>query len=642
MRIRTKITLIVCSLIVVLMASLGIVIFMMSASIIDKDSETLMITQLDRVQENIDLLLRIIGLETDALSLDKRVETFLKGQLEVREMNRYLTEMMRRKNEREDYYMDLFIINTEGRIIASCMESAMNLDLSQREYFKKSVGTQETVTSDILVAKSNGQMIVNTVTPVRDLKGRVLGYAATAVYAEYFSKLVSGLKLGQNGYYAIVDSNNIVLSHPDNALVGKPSHFNIGHGSFNPDNSSNKFIKRKERISESLMEIQVFKLVKNNNWILIAALPGDEMYRHSKSLMYSLFIIGFAALSIAVMIGIYVTNRISLPIEAMTRYMDVISRGNMMVNKSISDSIEILKKNYEDIDQEKLDEGVKYHNNDEIGRFKKAFQAMSKSQWAVLRKFENESRNMVQASEKLAKSIDEISVGTGRFISTLSHDLKNAVSVIKGYAKGLKLGVVESEADVKEFLDGIYSRAEELESVIYDVLDSAYEAQARIRIRREPVSLKEYTAELAESAKQYAENSGVTLICNINIKDAMIMIDRTKIRRVWNNLVSNGIKYLKPDGKITVSIVQEAEEVILSVRDEGIGIDDNEIGSIFNMFYRGSNVEQSGYGLGLYISKSIVEAHDSRLHVYSEKGRGSEFWFSLKVNPYTASTHPSG
>ena len=155
--------------------------------------------------------------------------------MSTREINAYLSDLLMKKNQSDNYYMDLFVMDMSGHIVASCMPVAMNIDLSSREYLKESVRKKETITSDILISRSNKALIVNTATPIMNEEGQVLGYAGTAVYADYFSDVVKGLELGQTGFYAIVDSNNMILSHVNRSLIGKPSIYDVTKELFSRD-----------------------------------------------------------------------------------------------------------------------------------------------------------------------------------------------------------------------------------------------------------------------------------------------------------------------------------------------------------------------------------------------------------------------
>ncbi|MBE6068516.1 MAG: hypothetical protein E7211_12610 [Clostridium lundense] len=630
MKLRTRITLIICTMIVILMVSLGAMLYFKSVSIINKDSETLMISQLDRVQENIDLLVNMNKLETNELALDKQVEAFLSGKADPSDINKYLLNLMNAKNKVYNYYMDFFIIDKSGHIIASCIPSAINVDLSSRDYFIQSSRTKSTVTSDILVGKANGQLIVNTASPIINLKGELLGYAGTSIYAEYFSKLAENLTLDKNGYYAIIDSNDLVLSHPNKDLIGKEFPFNINHKSF--EGSSENLIKQRINIASKEKEFQIFKLMKNTNWILVASLPAKDMYYKSKSFLYSVILISIIALIFSLLIGIYVTNKISTPIVATTEYLNTISRSNSIIGKSISESIEILKSSYKEADDSNPYVEIKDNKYDEIGRFQKSFKDAKKTFYILLRRFEKESDQLIKSSEQLALTIEDISNGTGKFISTLSHELKNSITVIKGYSMGLKAGVTQDEAVKAKFIDEIYNRTEEIETIISDVLDSAYEANKDITLHKERLDLKNFALELAADAREYAKNKGLNLQGYIDIDDGILNIDKVKIKRVWNNLVSNAVKYSEAGSTVIIRISKQSNMVKFQVQDEGIGINEDDMQKIYNMFYRGTNVKQKGYGLGLFISKSIVEAHGGQLNAKSELGKGSVFSFSINVD----------
>lgn len=630
MKLRTRITLIICTMILILMASLGTIIYIKSVSIIDKGSETLMISQLDRVQEHIDLLVNINKLETNALALDKKVESFLSNKIKSFDINSYLSDLMDKKNEMYNYYMDFFILDKSGHIIASCMPSAMNIDLSKRNYFIQSVNTKSTVTSDILVGKANGQLIVNTLSPIINLKGELLGYSGTSIYAEYFSKLAENLTLGQKGYYAIVDSRNLVLSHPDKDLIGKEFPFSIDHK--NLKKSKEKLIKQTVNINGKEKEFQILKLMKNTNWILLASFPKKDMYYESKSFLYSVLITTIIALILAMFIGVYVTKRISVPIVTMTEYLDIISKGNSIIDKSISESIEILKNNSKEADKDTYYKNIENDNDDEIGRFQKSFKDVKRIIYIMLKRFERESNKLIKSSEQLALTIEDLSIGTGRFISTLSHELKNSITVIKGYSMGLKEGIIEDEAVKESFINGIYIRTKEIERIVYDVLDSAYEANKDMELHKEEIDLKDFTLELTTSAKEYVESNNLNFKSYTDIKGGILNIDKVKIKRVWNNVISNAVKYSHQGSLVTIRITQQCNMIKFEVQDEGIGINENDIKKIYTMFYRGMNLKQKGYGLGLFISKSIVEAHGGELNAKSQVGKGSVFWFSIKLD----------
>lgn len=625
---KTRITFTICFLIVIVTISLGTLIYIKSAAILNKEAERYMISQLNRAQENIDLLLEINKLETRELALSEEVKLFLLGKVSTKDINNYLIGIQRQKNKADNAYMDHFILNTKGYIVATCLPYAMNLDLSTREYFLESKRTGKTVTSDFLISRSDKSYIVITVSPIKDDNGNVLGYAGISIFAEHFSKVVSNLKLGETGYFAFIDSNNIILSHPNKDLIGKKSIYSITEKLLKSKNSNRDSIIKTSFLDNKIKQIQIYKFIKNKDWILIAILPEKEMHIKSQQLLNSVFLIGIISLLFAMVLGIYVSNKISYPIVKVTKYLNEAAKGSSIIDESISKSIKMLRQELS-ISKDSVEDDI-------INENKKKSKISLKSLVKYFKSFENESENLIKTAEQLAVTIEEISYGTGRFISTLSHDLKNSIAIIKGFAKGLKMGIITDEKIKKEFIEGIYNKSIELEKISCDILDSAYEAQCNIKIYPQKVDLENLCNELINSAKQYVENFNRKVEFEIKVSKGYLMIDITKILRVWNNLLSNAVKYSPEDKEIKINIIQEKDQVKFMIEDFGIGINKNEIDKIFNIFYRGSNVSKNGYGLGLFIAKSIIEAHNSKLFVESEEGKGSKFYFYLQYSPYSS------
>ncbi|MBU0661953.1 HAMP domain-containing histidine kinase, partial [Candidatus Micrarchaeota archaeon] len=113
-----------------------------------------------------------------------------------------------------------------------------------------------------------------------------------------------------------------------------------------------------------------------------------------------------------------------------------------------------------------------------------------------------------------------------------------------------------------------------------------------------------------------------------------IRADGARISQVIDNLVRNAVKFTKPNGDVDVWAEKKGDEIVVAVRDTGIGMSEEEVGKLFKKFYQAdSSVKRpaEGVGLGLFISKGLVEAHGGRIWVESKKGRGSTFYFSLPI-----------
>ncbi|MDM8533252.1 cache domain-containing protein, partial [Clostridiaceae bacterium HSG29] len=185
--------------------------------LLQENQKEIMNIQLDRVSENISYLMEVNEKETEKLSIDTQVDNYFYKKITSRQLNEYLIELMNSKNE-DNYYKDFFILNKDGKMVSTTMKSAEHLDLSTRPYFKLAKENRKTVSSNILIAKSDGELIVITLTPIMEKKN-IIAYAGIAIKAEFFSKFINKIKLGNNGYYIIVDSNGFIISHPNKELI---------------------------------------------------------------------------------------------------------------------------------------------------------------------------------------------------------------------------------------------------------------------------------------------------------------------------------------------------------------------------------------------------------------------------------------
>ncbi|GAB4529358.1 MAG: hypothetical protein Kow0063_06380 [Anaerolineae bacterium] len=221
------------------------------------------------------------------------------------------------------------------------------------------------------------------------------------------------------------------------------------------------------------------------------------------------------------------------------------------------------------------------------------------------------------------------------FISTVSHELRTPMTAIKGYTDLLSGGAVGPLNDnQKHFLNVIKNNTDRLIALINDLLDISRIETGRIRFEPTPVKMGEIIADVVEAMAARAQNRGLALTYEVDAGLPEVMGDRGRLYQVLTNLVGNAINYT-PSGSITVEATTAGSAVQVSVRDTGVGIAPEDIGHIFDRFYRADDPvvqEASGTGLGLPIVKMFVEMHGGRVWVDSKKGEGSTFTFILPVS----------
>ncbi|MBI6546790.1 MAG: hybrid sensor histidine kinase/response regulator [Cyanobacteria bacterium NC_groundwater_1444_Ag_S-0.65um_54_12] len=226
----------------------------------------------------------------------------------------------------------------------------------------------------------------------------------------------------------------------------------------------------------------------------------------------------------------------------------------------------------------------------------------------------------------------EIAVHKSRFLSTVSHEMRTPLNIIQGFASILddEIGGPLTNQQ-KRCVRGILGGADRLVTLIEDLLDAAQIAAGHFSIRREPVNVSEVVATVVAAMAPLAKEKGVELKFDKGTQ-ASIELDRLRIAQVLTNLLSNAIKFTPTNGEVKIRVSREAESVKIEVSDTGIGISLAFRPNLFKLFSQAPQGQQTkGTGLGLYVSKSIVEAHGGEINVNSVPGVGSTFWFTLPL-----------
>jgi PAS domain S-box-containing protein len=241
-----------------------------------------------------------------------------------------------------------------------------------------------------------------------------------------------------------------------------------------------------------------------------------------------------------------------------------------------------------------------------------------------------------EAEEKLRK-IDQMK---SEFLSNVSHELRTPLQSIGGFTKLLMNGQVPDPAVQQEFLQIIDRETSYLGNLINSLLDMSRLESGRFQINRSLVSIQETINDSIKSFQSLAREKNIALTENIPPELPEIEVDAGRLRQVFFNLLSNAIKYSDPGGKITFKAVKREDGLLFQVSDRGIGIPKEALQHLFERFYRAEDkLARGGTGLGLYITKQIIEAHGGRIWVESQVREGSTFSFSLPFNTKGGNGH---
>ncbi len=230
----------------------------------------------------------------------------------------------------------------------------------------------------------------------------------------------------------------------------------------------------------------------------------------------------------------------------------------------------------------------------------------------------------------------EIAQMKNDFVSHVSHELKTPLASITAYSEMLVDGEADDEETRKEFYSVIQNQAQRLNRLIEDILNISRIESGLIKVHKEQASLAILIEEQLQMIRSYAEEKNITVTSEHSIIYDPVWVDKDMISQVIINLLSNAVKYTPAGGRVTVGmeVDETARRVRVTVTDTGAGIPAEEIGHLFEKFYRVSanNKLAKGTGLGLNLVKQIVEkVHKGRVFVTSQVGVGSAFGFELPL-----------
>jgi two-component system phosphate regulon sensor histidine kinase PhoR len=214
------------------------------------------------------------------------------------------------------------------------------------------------------------------------------------------------------------------------------------------------------------------------------------------------------------------------------------------------------------------------------------------------------------------------------FISMVSHELRTPLSHIMLSTELMREASLSS--DQQELLNNIYAQSNRLNRFVDQILDVSLLEAGTVRAEQEPVALKPLIEQMIKAFEAKTNTHYFEL--TVPEGPTIVLGDERKIQTVLDNLLENAVNYSPEGSRVSIEVSDRDQEVVVSVIDEGIGIPAKQLERLFERFHRVNtrdDVEQYGHGLGLYISKRLIEVQGGSIWAESEVGHGSRFSFSL-------------
>lgn len=221
------------------------------------------------------------------------------------------------------------------------------------------------------------------------------------------------------------------------------------------------------------------------------------------------------------------------------------------------------------------------------------------------------------------------------FVSNVSHELRTPLTTLSSYIEALNDGAWRDSELAPKFLNVIQNETERMIRMVNSLLQLSRVDSKELALHRETVEFTTFFLEIIERFEMNVkEEQSITFERVIPDESYYVWIDRDRMTQVIDNIISNAIKYSPNGGKITFKIEKRIRQIVISVKDEGIGIEYDQLDKIFDRFYRVDKArtrELGGTGLGLAITRELVEAHYGRIWANSRVGEGTTIYFTLPL-----------
>jgi signal transduction histidine kinase len=289
------------------------------------------------------------------------------------------------------------------------------------------------------------------------------------------------------------------------------------------------------------------------------------------------------ALALSVLVGWWLSQRITRPVQRLTTAAEAVAQGN-------------------------FDQTVQVNSRDELGRLSHTF---------------NDMTTRLQAARQM--QVD--------FVADVSHELRTPLTSIKGTLETLRAGAVDDLEVRDRFLGTVEAETDRLIRLVNDLLILSRADSAALNLSRKPTDMDRLVQAMADRLTEQARALDLTLRVEIAPDAPLAWADADRIEQVLRNLIDNAIKYSRPGGSITLRVSAMPDRLVLvQVIDQGIGIPADELPRVGERFYRADRARsRGGHGLGLAIAQSLVRAHGGELWLDSEEGVGTTASFTLPI-----------
>jgi signal transduction histidine kinase len=377
----------------------------------------------------------------------------------------------------------------------------------------------------------------------------------------------------------------------------------------NPESGSMKQVNIVDAtLLQAVMNNDITKIKDANGDISEIVVPYSDNFG---SRPYSMrYFISYTSINASINQAIFTTVILNIIL-----FLATLAALTFLVNRSILSPLAKITKAAQAIGRGDLEQNIAVTTRDELDDLAVSLNLMTTT-----------LKNNIYELKKTDRLKDE-------FITIASHNLRTPLTIIKGFLPSLKEKNMDKESLI--IVDSIAVSVQKLYTITESLLNIVSLERTKQPLTKKAEDIGQLIRELVAASRAEALKKNITFSLHVPEQSVLVMVDLLRIRQAFANVIDNAIKFNKQNGLVTIDLATLNNEVILSVSDTGIGITPEEINNIFQRFHRGTDIltyNYEGIGLGLYLSRVIIEAHAGKIGVTSTLGEGTNVNISLPIN----------
>jgi signal transduction histidine kinase len=524
------------------------------------------------------------------------------------------SQFLSRLLEDNPHYAFFGLANRAGDIVCSAVPPDEPVNVADRAYFVGAMMARDFAIGEFQIGRITGKASITFGYPIFDGDGRVQAVVIASIDLSWLNRLVAAADLPEGAFLVVVDRNGKILARYPHiqTWIGQSDRVDPLFQTILAQGQGTTELQEVDGIPR-IYAFTGLRGLPEAGYVSIG-IPQALAYapvrrRLVRNLVY-LGLIGVLALAAASVGGEMFIVR---PVQALVRATKRLSTGDLSTRTGLP------------------------HGPGELPQLAAAFDEMAASleKHAMQQRLEEDLRRHNEALEEENRRVREVNQLKSEFVSLVSHELRTPLTAISGYLDLLLEDPgARSTAKQQELLDIVKRNTERLVKLIDDLLDFSRIESGKVELRFSAVDMAAVIAEVVRLLQPQMEAKGQRLSFERPQSLPAVAGDIDRIRQILINLLSNAHKYTPQGGQIWLTAHTENGWVRIDVRDNGIGLSPDEQAQLFDRFFRAQQPAMRGVegtGLGLPITRVLVEMHGGRITVTSAPGEGSTFSFTLPV-----------